>query len=959
MPSENAGTGSNDAPGGQIPVSPDNPCPFLRALVAGGFVGGHVVPLPTLVETIEAASGKTGFQKKVVGLKTFVVALIANGLTPLRLLRSLWSGAVLDMLRNAPLDKYGVGSRILDATAREQDAEIERLAGFGKECQNPAGGTERGLTAQEITAYMDANFARGKGRRRWTDRLLMNGEWPVLLDIMGKGEGEARYLSVAEVSTLFNERLLPERIVARIKTRTKSGWRAIVLLGKIAVVAVALLVAALVPIIEFPDKTGFLPQVITQILPPPLPTLPDIKEAHWLDQNWSTEDRYWFHHASQGTATFPVPYDWFVALEQPGLQLFAQPGLMKDSHYLERFGFLPSPKAVHTDQATLHRFGYYASDAKTEPAQESVAGLKPTLADNLDGLPVGFARMPGAKNPATGEAGPDMIGLTCAACHTGHINYQGVSVRFDGGPGMVNLKKLELATGLSLGYTLYVPGRFSRFAARVLGPDATKAERDDLKQKLAPIAKFLLDQKKLYDKTIAGKKTYDNKQQQTDTEEGYGRLDALNRIGNQVFTTDMALSGLQGFEKNLHSLDAPVSFPPIWTVPWLLWAQYDASIEQPLIRNAGEALGVSALLNFSPDAPRDTLFRSSVAIENLVRIEDMLRGPNPLAQNPKGFGGLQAPKWPAAIFPNDPAWKIDPARVVKGRALYAEICFECHLGPVNDPTFDTQFPDQSIWKPEHWDETMGPALKPVQKSVAGMGTDSAQAEVLGSRKVAVPGFLDIQPARDLGKAWDCKYMPDPSTYSSTDMPYSIALMSVVDLVSRKWMTDLSMTAEDQKAVWGPRKNCPNDWKESEYPAKNPPVDAKKPQADENLSYRARPLNGVWATAPYLHNGSVPSLWWMLMPQARRPKQFCMGFRDFDPQQVGFRVEVNEAASCKSGETPFSTTNPDGSPRHGNSNLGHSLEAKPGEGAHDHKSGVIGRLLSDEERLNLIEYLKTL
>src|ERR1700681_2108492 len=109
--------GTSDATARQIAVSPDNPCPFLRALVAGGFIGGHVVPLATLVETIEAASGTTGFQKKVVGLKTFGVALIANGLTPLRLLRGWWSGAVLDMLRNGPLDKYGVGSRILDATA--------------------------------------------------------------------------------------------------------------------------------------------------------------------------------------------------------------------------------------------------------------------------------------------------------------------------------------------------------------------------------------------------------------------------------------------------------------------------------------------------------------------------------------------------------------------------------------------------------------------------------------------------------------------------------------------------------------------------------------------------------------------------------------------------------------------------------------------------------------------------
>ncbi len=64
---------------------------------------------------------------------------------------------------------------------------------------------------------MDANFDRAKGTRRPIDRQLMNGEWPVLLDIMGKGEGDDRYLSVAEVRTLFVERRLPDRIVARLQ----------------------------------------------------------------------------------------------------------------------------------------------------------------------------------------------------------------------------------------------------------------------------------------------------------------------------------------------------------------------------------------------------------------------------------------------------------------------------------------------------------------------------------------------------------------------------------------------------------------------------------------------------------------------------------------------------------------------------------------------------------------------
>src|SRR5262249_60239056 len=81
---------------------------------------------------------------------------------------------------------------------------------------------------------------------------------------------------------------------------------------------------------------------------------------------------------------------------------------------------------------------------------------------------------------------------------------------------------------------------------------------------------------------------------------------------------------------------ARVAPPPIWTVPWFYWAQYDASIEQPLIRNAGEALGVSALINLSPKTSADALFRSSVNVENIASIEAMLRRPNPFDQTPKG-----------------------------------------------------------------------------------------------------------------------------------------------------------------------------------------------------------------------------------------------------------------------------------------------------------------------------------
>ena len=203
---------------GQLPVSPDNPCPFLRALVANGYVGGHLVPLPKLSETIALASGETGLAEKKVRLATWLVAVIANGLGPLRVLKSAASGAELDELRNGPLDKHGGGSRILDADAKVHEDEIDRLASFGKDCSDPAGGTEVGLTAKEITAFMAANIQRDGDAARWYYPILMKGEWPILLKILGKGDGEARYLSVAEVRTLFVERRLPARITARLPT---------------------------------------------------------------------------------------------------------------------------------------------------------------------------------------------------------------------------------------------------------------------------------------------------------------------------------------------------------------------------------------------------------------------------------------------------------------------------------------------------------------------------------------------------------------------------------------------------------------------------------------------------------------------------------------------------------------------------------------------------------------------
>ncbi|MBX9651128.1 MAG: cytochrome c [Xanthobacteraceae bacterium] len=672
-----------------------------------------------------------------------------------------------------------------------------------------------------------------------------------------------------------------------------------------------------------------------KVLRPALPPVPTAKQARWLDQNWTNAQRHWFHHAPQGTSTFPVPYEWFVALEQPEVNFAVFPaGLLKEPGYLERFGFIPSPRTLETDSVALQKYGYSASSSAI-PVSASVPH---TSADNLDGLPVGFARTPGYADPVTGERLPDQVGFTCAACHTGHLTYKGVSLRYDGGPAMADLGRLEQAIGLSIFYTRYLPFRFDRFARRVLGADADRGDVAKLSadlDRVLDVLKGRLEAAKILDARSEADPGH-AEDRYSNTEEGFGRLDALNRIGNQVFFENLRV-GTKGDAKaplrnlgsddNLAVLHAPVSFPPIWDAPRFLWAQYDASILQPLVRNAGEALGVAAKVNMvTADRPKG-LFRSSVVMGNLHQFETMLAGKSPFEGDRPAFKGLRAPKWPEGLFRDDPAWRIDPARVVEGRKLYRAHCAECHLGPVADPVFDADYPDVSIWAPKWWRD-VGPdgdrRLDVVQKPVSAMGTDKEQSDVLAKRMVVIPPFLGIDPAADLLRKAPCERVPPAA---GGKVPFATALMDVVDRVVGKWFEDHPEEEVRRGEIVGPLPNCPNP---------------------KGAVYRARPLDGVWATAPYLHNGSVPSLRWMLTPAGLRPKSFCIGAREFDPLDVGLRVEV-DMADCARGEFRFDAS------KIGNGNRGHSFEGTGKE----RPDGVLGPELTESERLALIEYLKTL
>lgn len=203
-----------------IPVSSGNPCPFLRALVAEGLLADGVEPLGKVASTVArvARAGEGGPALPPAAI--WAIALIAHGLGPLAMARTAREGLRLSGLRDGPLDKHGAGSGILDANGRVVERELARLDEFASEQIGTSGQSERGLTLPQIRRYMDANFERAEGRRRALDRKLMDGEWPVLLKVMGRDGSGGRYLSMADVRTLVIDRALPKRMTHALAAAT-------------------------------------------------------------------------------------------------------------------------------------------------------------------------------------------------------------------------------------------------------------------------------------------------------------------------------------------------------------------------------------------------------------------------------------------------------------------------------------------------------------------------------------------------------------------------------------------------------------------------------------------------------------------------------------------------------------------------------------------------------------------
>ncbi|MHC8325755.1 di-heme-cytochrome C peroxidase [Pseudomonas sp. LB1P83] len=573
--------------------------------------------------------------------------------------------------------------------------------------------------------------------------------------------------------------------------------------------------------------------VLYYVANPKLPTWSPVQKVRYLDQ-WSAADRQTYYFTPQGTQVKGLRYDWFKELELPfSEQRFAAP------EYLARFGFLIDP------------------EQKTTPN------------NNPGNLPVGFARH---QNPGSQD---EYLDITCAACHTGELRFNGQAVRIDGGSAQHVLpSSVPTLRGGSFGQALvaslistyYNPWKFERFARNVLKENYDTRHqqlREDFKTSLYTFVKVAWN---------------DTHRGLYPTEEGPGRTDAFGRIANASFGDAISTD-------NYRVANAPVDYPQLWDMWTFDWVQWNGSAQQPMARNIGEALGVGATLNFfdanGQPLKGDERYPSSVRLRDLHKIEQTLQR-------------LKPPAWP-----EEELGAVDKPMAVKGRELFSENCAGCHV-------------PRSVQTNGRWVQHL--KMLPVDY----IGTDPGAANNIADHRFDLSA-LQWDPA-ELAKL-DVQLQPPPAD------PLDMSKLS-----SAKGLAYVT-------AFVGNRA-----YREAKIP------EAERPDMDgfglpigvrELRAYKARPLAGVWATAPFLHNGSVPSIYQLLSPQDERATTFYNGTFEYDPRHLGYRTEAFTNGF------KFDTRIT------GNHNSGHEFRAgKLG-------NGVIGRLLQPEERWALLEYLKVL
>ncbi|MEL7312844.1 MAG: di-heme-cytochrome C peroxidase [Pseudomonadota bacterium] len=232
---------------------------------------------------------------------------------------------------------------------------------------------------------------------------------------------------------------------------------------------------------------------------------------------------------------------------------------------------------------------------------------------------------------------------------------------------------------------------------------------------------------------------------------------------------------------------------------------------------------------------------------------------------------LKSPQWPEHVL-----GALSEDRVARGQVLYESHCQECHqLAERDDPKRK---------------------LETRLVTVADIGTDPRAAENFINAQSS-SGFLNGEKVAVLAG----------EPMGETTATINLVVHAAIGAILKHPIDATEAAISDYHSVF-------------------------KANIDDHPDYyKARPLDGIWSSAPYLHNGSVPTIYDLLLPPEERPARFYVGSRQMDIERVGLANDPQEAGFV------FDTN------LVGNGNDGHTY----------------GTALAEQQRLDLLEYLKTL
>jgi hypothetical protein len=503
----------------------------------------------------------------------------------------------------------------------------------------------------------------------------------------------------------------------------------------------------------------------------------------------------------------------------------------------------------------------------------------PFMADSLDRY--GYLANPDSVPPglpvgftvASGKSG-QVIGMTCSACHTRQIEAEGKTYRIDGGPAIADFQSFLSDLDEAVGKVLEDEAAFTDFAHGVLGPQPTPAELTKLRDE---VAAWYLPYHTLISRALPTEPW------------GPARLDAVSMIFNRLTGLDIGPPPTYLIPENIQPAVAPVRYPFLWNAPkqdktqWPGFADNGNNI-LGLSRNLGEVYGVFAVFHPQKDSWSllgiDYLANNSADFHGLDALEDLVKKIGP-------------PKWP---------WALDQQLVADGKAIYERPtaeggCTECH--GIKPGT--TRFFEQKTWA----------------TPVMDVGTDSRQYSI-----------LDFQVKTGVLEGAHIPLLTDP--LKPTDAAFHVLGLAVIGSILQHY-TPLVMDAEKIAEKAGVKSPFRDETADLKGAFRKP----QTPTTPDGFAYESRVMEGIWAAAPYLHNGSVPTLAELLKPAAQRAKSFKIG-PAYDLVNVGLAIE----------QTKFDYTleTTDCADRNsGNSRCGHEF----------------GTQLSDAEKKALLEYLKSL